>query len=62
MRVPIVNFLRACPLPAAKEQLAVLAEIDPDAIRRATAFFPFAPSGGRANDKETNGKPQKADR
>lgn len=58
VRVPIVNFLRACPLPEAKEQLAELAEIDPDAIRRATAFFPFATSG--ANDKEKKGKLQKA--
>ncbi len=53
VRVPIVNFLRACPLPQAKEQLGELAEIDPDAVRRATTFFPFA-TGRRGNKSEVN--------
>ena len=53
VRVPIVNFLRACPLPQAKEQLGELAEIDPDAVRRATTFFPFA-TGRRGNKSEAN--------
>ncbi len=44
VRVPIVNFLRACPLPEAKTQLAELNKIDPDAVRRASTFFPFAPA------------------
>ena len=51
VRVPIVNFLRACPLPEAKEQLGELAKIDPDAVRRATTFFPFA-TGGRGKKSE----------
>ncbi len=44
VRVPIVNYLRACPMPEAKEHLAALSKIDPDAIRRASTFYPFAPS------------------
>tara|TARA_B100000959_G_scaffold173801_1_gene181949 strand:+ start:75 stop:1343 length:1269 start_codon:yes stop_codon:yes gene_type:complete len=52
VRVPIVNYLRACPLPEAKEQLELLAEIDPDAIRRATTFFPFAPKSGQSSEKK----------
>jgi hypothetical protein len=51
VRVPIVNFLRACPLPEAKEQLGELAKIDPDALRRATTFFPFA-TGSREKKSE----------
>ena len=51
VRVPIVNFLRACPLPEAKQQLEELAKIDPDAVRRATTFFPFA-TGSRDKDSD----------
>ena len=40
VRVPVVNYLRACPLPRAKELLAECEKIDPDAFRRAHAFFP----------------------
>lgn len=39
VRVPVVNYLRACPLPAADEALAKLAEMDPESVRRANAFF-----------------------
>jgi hypothetical protein len=47
VRVPVVNYLRACPLPEAKERLKELNELDPDAVKRANAFFPFG-SGGPA--------------
>ncbi len=42
VRVPVVNYLRACPLPEAQKHLEELAKIDPDAIRRAALFFPAA--------------------
>lgn len=42
VRVPVINFLNACPLPEAKTQLAELEKIDPDAVKRATSAFPFA--------------------
>lgn len=42
VRVPVVNYLRACPLPEAKERMAELAAIDPDAVKRANSFFPLA--------------------
>ncbi len=45
VRVPVINYLRACPLPEAKRQLEELAKIDPDAIRRAETFFPFDKTG-----------------
>ena len=39
VRVPVVNYLRACPLPAAKEALMKLEKIDPESVRRANTFF-----------------------
>ncbi len=54
VRVPIVNFLRACPLPEAKEQLGELAKIDPEAVRRATTFFPFATGSRDKKSKNDN--------
>lgn len=44
VRVPVINYLRACPLPKAKEYLAELEKIDPAAIKRANMFFP-GPTG-----------------
>ena len=40
VRVPVINYLRACPLPEAKQHLTSLEKIDPDAVRRASTFFP----------------------
>ena len=53
VKVPVVNYLRACPKPEAKAYLAELAKIDPESVKRANTFFPFgggaaAPAG---NDK-----------
>jgi hypothetical protein len=38
--VPVVNYLRACPLPKAKELLQQCEKIDPQAVKRANTFFP----------------------
>jgi hypothetical protein len=38
VRVPVVNYLRACPLPKAKELLNECEKIDPAAVRRANMF------------------------
>jgi hypothetical protein len=40
VRVPVVNYLRACPKPQAKKYLEELAKIDPEAVKRANSFFP----------------------
>jgi outer membrane biosynthesis protein TonB len=42
VRVPVVNYLRACPLPEAKTKLDELAKLDPETVKRANSFFPFA--------------------
>jgi len=41
VRVPVINYLRACPKPEATAKLEELKEIDPAAFKRATAFFPI---------------------
>ena len=39
VRVPVVNYLRACPLPAAEKALEKLEKVDPESVRRANTFF-----------------------
>lgn len=43
VRVPVVNYLRACPHPLAKENIEKLKKVDADAVRRAMTFYPLAP-------------------
>ena len=56
VKVPVVNYLRACPKPEAKAYLAELAKLDPESVKRANSFFPFGgttpPTG---NDASTAG-------
>lgn len=40
VRVPVINYLRACPKPEAAAKLDEIKEIDPAAYKRATSFFP----------------------
>lgn len=40
VRVPVVNYLRVCPLPKAKELLKECEQIDPQSVKRANTFFP----------------------
>lgn len=44
VRVPVVQFLRQCPDPKAKEHLAELAKIDPDAVKRAMNYLAIPPA------------------
>lgn len=39
VRVPIINYLRVCPKPEAKEKIEELRKVDAQAVRRALAFF-----------------------
>ncbi|MDA8745748.1 hypothetical protein N9N28_14030 [Rubripirellula amarantea] len=39
IRVPVVNYLRACPLEKADEAIKKLEEIDPESVKRANTFF-----------------------
>ena len=46
LRVPVINYLRACPLPEAETAIAELEKVDPEAIKRAAAFFPYSQFSG----------------
>ena len=51
VRVPVINYLRACPLPEAKEKLIKLEKIDPAAVKRAKTFFPIpSPAAPKKED------------
>lgn len=41
VRVPVINYLRACPLPIAKEKIEQLKLVDADSVKRAMTFFPL---------------------
>lgn len=41
VRIPVVQYLMACPLPKAKEKLNELKEIDPESVRRGMLFLPL---------------------
>lgn len=57
VRVPVINYLRACPLPAAKERIDELAKLDPETVKRAsTLFFPLG-AGAPASDKPAETTP-----
>lgn len=53
VRVPVINYLQACPLPAAKKHLEELSKIDPDAFKRASSFF-FPGGGAPAKPADPN--------
>lgn len=60
VRVPVINYLRSCPLEEAKRQIEELSEIDPDAVKRAQTFFPFDTEGdgGAASEADPNASSQ----
>ncbi|QDU94156.1 hypothetical protein [Lignipirellula cremea] len=45
IKVPVINYLRACPLPVAAARLKELEKLDPDTVKRANQFFPFGSPG-----------------
>ena len=58
VRVPVVNYLRACPLPKAKELLTECEKIDPAAVKRANTFFPGTPAAPAPSaDKSSHSTP-----
>ena len=51
VRVPVVQFLKACPLPKAQEHIDELAKIDPDSVKRASFFVPLGSGAATAQAK-----------
>ena len=63
VRVPVINYLRACPLPEAKEKLILLEKIDPNAVKRAKTFFPVpSPAAPKKEDATSSVPAKKANR
>jgi hypothetical protein len=46
--VPVVQFLKACPLPEAQQHIAELEKIDPESVKRASFFVPLGPGPNAA--------------
>jgi hypothetical protein len=64
VRVPVVNYLRACPLAKAKELLKDCEKIDPQSVKRANTFFPSpspapTPSAEKATRSTIPGAPSR---
>ncbi len=63
VRVPVVNYLRACPLPEAKEKLIQLEKIDPNSVKRAKTFFPIpSPAAPKKEDSSSQFLPKSTPR
>jgi hypothetical protein len=58
VRVPVVNYLRACPKPEAKRYIEELKKIDPDAVKRANTFFPFGGAASPGGDSTSRAAPR----
>jgi hypothetical protein len=56
VREPVVNYLRACPLPAAAEAIKKLEKIDPEAVRRAATLAGLAGLAGANPAAESSQK------
>ncbi len=54
VRVPVINYLRACPLPEAVKHLEDLEKIDPAAFKRAKSFFPIPKPASEPDAKQTS--------
>jgi hypothetical protein len=62
VRVPVINYLRVCPLPESKALLKECEKIDPAAMKRANTFFPVTPAAStppanKATKTETPAQP-----
>jgi hypothetical protein len=61
VRVPVINYLRACPLAEAKEAIVELEKIDPQAVKRANTFYPLKPPAAAASpEAKTSGRTRPA--
>jgi hypothetical protein len=61
VRVPVINYLRACPNPEAKVKIEELAKIDPESIKRANSFFPLGTASGAATAETDKSKADSAE-
>jgi hypothetical protein len=58
VRVPVINYLRACPLPEASRHIDELSKIDPESVKRAQTYFPIdAENGGESSAEQPDDAP-----
>ena len=57
VRVPVINYLRSCPLAEAKAYIDELNEIDPAAVKRAMTFFPYTEKEDKPADTDASQAP-----
>lgn len=62
VRVPVVNYLRACPLPEAKKALEKLQEVDPESVRRANTFFSIPVPARDTGDSSSSARRDRDDK
>lgn len=53
VRIPVIKYLRACPLPEAQAALKELEQLDPATFKRATMFFPQPGEGDSSQLQES---------
>ncbi|WP_413432725.1 hypothetical protein [Crateriforma spongiae] len=62
VRVPVVNYLKACPKPEAREALDELSKVDPEAVRRANMFFSIPkPQPEDSSDQDSGSESENAE-
>ncbi len=61
VRVPVINYLRACPLPKAKDYIAELRKIDPKAVKQSETLYPIGPEVQDATAQSADSKAKAAD-
>lgn len=59
VRVPVINYLRSCPLPEAQQKLEELKEVDPAAFKRAMSYFPIPKPAASSTDSSSTVSPAK---
>ncbi|WP_425616438.1 hypothetical protein NA78x_000084 [Anatilimnocola sp. NA78] len=60
VRVPVINYLRKCPLAKAKDLLKECEKIDPASVKRANTFFPGDPAPAAPDPKKATSIPDRA--
>ncbi len=61
VRVPVINYLAACPKESAAAAIEELKKIDPEAVSRAQTYFPFTQFAGKKRNDETTTSDPTAD-
>ncbi len=56
VRIPVINYLRACPLPQAKAYIEELRKIDPKAVQQSETLYAVGPDPAPVNTQRADAK------